>query len=421
MTIEGRLRSPIPLVHIIARLNVGGPAIHVIDITHRLPAFGYRTTLLRGWEQSHEASMDYVADELGVSAPFVPGLRREPGLHDLRALWHVMRWMQRERPAILHTHTAKAGALGRIGATLMIRHRPQVIVHTFHGHGFVGEFSPTTSRVYAWVERQLARRATRLIAVSEEVRQDLIRLGVAPPGQIEVVRLGFDLSRFTPEKEERETRRRDMRSRLGIPQDATVVTLIARVVKVKRVDRFLAMARCLAEREDVWFLIAGDGDGRAELERSGDAEALGRRLVWAGFERDVPAICFASDIVALTSDSEGTPVALIEAQAAGVPVVSTRVGGVQTVVLDGESGRICEADPVMLSEAVRELLDDEGKRTRFGTRGQEHCLANFTVQRLVNDLNALYRRLLAESDPPNRASSYGPGECRARHPPLRDE
>lgn len=329
--------------------------------------------------------------------------------------------MQRERPVILHTHTAKAGALGRIAASLMFGRRPKVIVHTFHGHGFVGEFSRSTSRVYAWVERQLARRATRLVAVSEEVRQDLIRLGVARPDQIEVVRLGFDLSPFTLEGEERERKRRDTRSRLGIPQDAIVVTLIARVVKVKRVDRFLAMARCLTELDNVWFLIAGDGDGRAELERSGDAKALGKRLVWAGFERDVPAICFASEIVTLTSDSEGTPVALIEAQAASVPVVSTRVGGVETVILDGESGRICEADPVMLSEGVRELLGDQEKRTRFGIRGQKHCLANFTVERLVDDLDALYRRLLAETDTSQAARSHGSRSPVGRGCPLKEK
>jgi glycosyltransferase involved in cell wall biosynthesis len=388
----------IPLIQLIARLNVGGPAIHVIDITQRLPAYGYRTILLRGREEPHEESMDYLAAARGVSAPYLAGFRREPGFHDLQALWQVIRWIRRERPTILHTHTAKAGALGRIAASLLVRQRPQVVVHTFHGHGFVGEFSPATSRIYAWVERQLAHRATRLVAVSEEVRQDLIHLGVAPPEQIEVVRLGFDLSPFMVPEDVRQRTRREMRSRLGIPQDAKVVTIIARVVKVKRVDRFLAMARCLADRKDVWFVIAGDGDDRARLERSGDARALSDRLVWAGYERGIPAVCFASDVVTLTSDSEGTPVALIEAQAAGLPVVSTRVGGVETVVLDGESGQIVDADPVMLSSAVRDLLDDPATRASFGERGRQHCLANFSVERLVEDLDGLYRRLLAETN-----------------------
>lgn len=386
----------IPLLRMITRLNVGGPAIQAITLTHELGRRGYLTTLLRGEEQQHEASMDYLARDLGVVPVAVDGLRRNLGIHDLRGLWRVMGCIRRERPAILHTHLAKAGALGRIASLLVGRRRPAVILHTFHGHGFVGEFSRFGTRLNIWVERMLARMTTRLIAVSEEVKDDLTRLGIAPARQIEVIRLGFDLSRFTVDEQEREGTRAETRSRLGIPDNAQVVTLIARLVKIKRVDRFLAAARLLEGRADVWFLVVGDGDLRSELESSGDALALGDRLIWTGFERDIPAICFASDVVALTSDSEGTPVALIEAQAAGVPVVSTPVGGVETVVLDGESGLICEANPLRLSEGLAELLEDPEMRRRFGKRGREHCLGRFTLERLVDDLDRLYRRLLAE-------------------------
>jgi glycosyltransferase involved in cell wall biosynthesis len=389
----------IPLLRMITRLNVGGPAIQAITLTNELGHRGYLTTLLRGEEQHHEASMDYLADDLGVVPVKVDGLRRNLGIHDLRGLWQVLGWIRRERPAILHTHLAKAGALGRIASLLMWRQRPAVILHTFHGHGFVGEFSRFGTRLNIWVERMLARMTTRLIAVSDEVKDDLTRLGIAPASQIEVIRLGFDLSRFTVCDEHRKSIRAETRSKLGIPGNATVVTLIARLVKIKRVDRFLAAARLLQHRADVWFLVVGDGELRSELKASEDAVALSDRLIWTGFERDIPAICFASDVVALTSDSEGTPVALIEAQAAGLPVVSTPVGGVETVVLDRESGLICEASPPALSQGLANLLENPERRRRYGERGREHCLERFTLERLVDDLDRLYRRLLAENTP----------------------
>jgi glycosyltransferase involved in cell wall biosynthesis len=386
----------IPILRIIARLNVGGPAIQTINLTRRLVPRGYRTVLLRGREGPQEGSMDHLAEALGVEPVYVPGLRRSLGLHDLRALWGVMRWLQRLRPRILHTHTAKAGALGRIAVLIMPWRRPAVVIHTFHGHVFEGEFSPRVSRIVAWIERQLARQSTRVIAVSEEVGDDLVRLGVAPPERVEVVRLGFDLTPFTVEGPRRDELRRQTRARFGIPDGARVVTLIARVVKVKRVDRFLGMARQLSDREDVWFLVAGDGDLRESLAGSDDARALGDRLVWAGFQRDIPAICFASEVVVLTSDNEGTPVCLIESQAARVPVVTTAAGGVETVVLDCETGRIVDRDIPALAAAVGELLDHPELRDRWGRRGREHSLAKFSIERLVDEIDELYQRLLRE-------------------------
>lgn len=391
--------SPIKVLRIIARLNVGGPSIQVVSLTRRLEPLGYRTVLLRGFESPDEGSMDYLACEMGVRPIRVPGLRREIGLHDLRALWETMRWIRRFRPKVMHTHTAKAGTIGRLAAILTPGWTPPVVVHTFHGHVLRGEFSARGSKLAALVERSLARHADRLIAVSDEIKDDLVDFGVAPPEQIEVVHLGFDLSPFTDNTPRREAVRRATRERLGIPLDARVVTVIARVVKVKRIDRFLAMARELADLEDVWFLVAGDGNLRAELAQSNDAKALGHRLVWAGFERDVPGICFASDVVALTSDNEGTPVCLIEAQAAGLPVVSTQVGGARTVVLDGATGRIVSQDAEAIAAAVRSLLENADLRATYGHRGRSHVLATFSVERLVADIARLYGQLLNEKAP----------------------
>jgi glycosyltransferase involved in cell wall biosynthesis len=223
-----------------------------------------------------------------------------------------------------------------------------------------------------------------------------VAFGVAPRERIEVVPLGFDLSGFTEHDGERDEIRRATRERLGIAQNAPLVSIVARVVKVKRIDRFLEMARQLPE--DTWFLVAGDGDRRDELERSSAARAMGERLVWAGFERDVAAICFASDVVVLSSDNEGTPVSLIEAGAAAVPVVATRAGGVETVVLDGETGIVVEPDARALATATAQLLRDRQMRERMGQRGRAHALATFGIDRLVADIDRLYTRLLAESE-----------------------
>lgn len=390
MTADAERTSPeIRVLRIIARLNVGGPAIQAISLTRLLGPMGYRTTLLRGREGPREGSMDYLAKAMGVRPVRVPGLRRGVGLHDLRALVAVMKWVHRFRPDIMHTHTAKAGTVGRLAVILMPWARPRVVVHTFHGHVLKGEFSPRVARVIALIERMLAKWSTRLIAVSEEIKKDLVEFRVATPDKIEVVHLGFDLSRFADDSDRAEVRHA-VRQRLGIPDDALVVSLIARIVRVKRVDRFLAMADALAERQNVWFLIAGDGDMRPELE----ANHNGARVVWAGFESDIRGICFASDVVALSSDNEGTPVCLIEAQAAAIPVVTTDVGGVQTVVREGQTGRIVTRDPSVLAAAVSELLADEELRHRWGRAGRAHALGNFGVERLVSDIEKLYQREL---------------------------
>jgi glycosyltransferase involved in cell wall biosynthesis len=391
-------RPPVRVLRSIARLNVGGPAIQVVNLTRRLVPLGYTTVLLRGQEGPAEGTMDHLAAALDVRPIRVPGFRRGIGVHDVRALRWMVGYLRHFRPDVLHTHTAKAGALGRLAVMLAPWWRPPVVVHTFHGHVLKGEFSPRVSRVVAFVERILALPATCLIAVSDEIKADLVEFRVAPPEKIEVVRLGFDLDRFTTRDHERDGVRSAVRERLGIPRDVRLVTAIARLVKVKRVDRFLAMARELAELDDVWFLVAGDGDLREELEASPEARALGDRLVWAGFEREVSDICFASDVVVLTSDYEGTPVCLIEAQAAAVPVVATSVGGVKTVVLDGVTGRIVERNRGALAASTRELLEQPERREEMGDAGREHALASFTVDRLVSDIDDLYRRLLMESE-----------------------
>lgn len=389
MSRSAPVAATIRVARIIARLNIGGPAIQAITLTERLEALGYETLLIRGAEATHEGSMDHLADELGVRPLRIPHMGRELGLGDIPAFLRLVRELRRFGPDIIHTHGAKAGTLGRLAALVSGCGRLRVVVvHTFHGHSLTGYFSPRRSALFTRIERFLAKATTRLIAVSEEVRDDLVRLGVAPVEHFEVIRLGLDLERFLVDGPARADRGAAMRAKLGVPPDARVVTLIARLVPIKRVDRFLALAAKLAaELDDVWFLVVGDGELGERLR----AQPQPERVVWAGFQRDVPAVCFASDVVVLTSDNEGTPVSLIEAQAAGVPVVSTRVGGAASVVAPGSGALVADADDLAaFAREVRARLEsgtDDGE-------ARAHVVQAFSLDRLVFDVDNLYRRLL---------------------------
>lgn len=390
--------EPLRLVRIIARLNIGGPAIQAITLTHELQAHGYRTTLVRGVEEADEGTMDDIADALGVRPLRVDSLRRNPGWHDVRALLELIGIIRRERPDIVHTHAAKGGTLGRVAAVIgSVGRRRPIIIHTFHGHSLNGYFSPRTAGLYRRIEWVLARVTDRLIAVSDEVRDDLVSLGVAPAAKFQVVALGFDLSPLVVDEAARARARRAIREELRIPAEDRIVTLVARLVPIKRVDRFLKLAATLRDEPALRFLIVGDGELREALCVTPEARSLGDRLSWTGFRRDMPSIYHASDIVVLTSDNEGTPVSLIEAQAAGLPVVTTNVGGAASVVEHDRTGfLVARDDHAGLADAVRTLHRDPALIERLGTAGSVRSRDRFGLDRLVEDLLGVYRMELSQ-------------------------
>jgi|SRR5579862_8405783 len=388
--------APIRVVRIIARLNIGGPSIQAITLTRLLEPLGYRTRLIRGREGPDEGNMDYLAGELEVTPTLLKDMRRNPGPRDLMALARLVWFLRTDRPQIVHTHAAKAGTLGRVAALVAFPRRSQrpTLIHTFHGHSLTGYFSGRTARVFLAIERWLARRTDALVAVSPEVRDDLVRLGVARDDRFVVIPLGFDLQEFLQDAE-RPARRARFRSQLGIGEDEQVVTLVARLVPIKRVDRFLAVACLLADRPGLRFVVVGDGELRDQLRASPEAVALNHRLVWAGFRREMADVYFASDVVVLTSDNEGTPVSLIEAQAAAVPVVGTDVGGVRSAVREGETGLVARPDDVAgIAQSVDRLLRDPELAARLARAGRESVSRQFATDRLVEDLDHLYRGLL---------------------------
>jgi glycosyltransferase involved in cell wall biosynthesis len=394
------------VVRIISRLNVGGPAIQAITLTKLLEERGFSTRLVRGREGSAEGNMDHLARELGVRSTLVRTLGREPGFGDLQALGALARILRAERPRIVHTHTAKAGALGRLAALLAYPRGAGLgkdgpgcgprLVHTYHGHSLTGYFGAPTAAFYRRTEAWLAARTDALVAVSGEVADELAGLGVAARERFTVIPLGFDLAPFADDHD-RAGRRTRMRDELQIESEAELVTLVARLVPIKRVDRFLRVAQLLATRRPrARFLIVGDGELRNRLVHSAEAQMLESKLTWAGLRRDMPDIYVASDVVVLSSDNEGTPVSLIEAQATATPVVGTDVGGMRAAVRDGETGLLATPhDERSLASAIACLLDDRALASRLAQAGRVHVLNAFGLERLLDDIERLYVRLTA--------------------------
>jgi glycosyltransferase involved in cell wall biosynthesis len=379
---------------VIARLNMGGPALHVAYLTSGLRERGYDTTLVAGSLARGEDSMAFVADARDVQIVRIDELGREISpLRDLVATVKLARLIRRERPQILHTHTAKAGTVGRVAALLAGRRRPPIIVHTFHGHVLRGYFGPLRSRMFRLLERWLASRTTALIAVSPQVRDDLVSLGVAPPERFVVVRLGIELDeRVAPERNGRAESRRY----LGIAGDRFAVGWIGRMTAVKRTDDVLvAFKRLRAEGVDAVLCMVGDGPDRPQLEQRAHELGVVRHTIFLGYQEEVAAFYAAFDALVLPSSNEGTPVSAIEALAAGRPVVATRVGGVPDVVLEGEDGFLVEPGATDdLADRLAQLARDPELRERMGRAGRRRVLPRYAVERLVDDVDRLYRSLL---------------------------
>jgi glycosyltransferase involved in cell wall biosynthesis len=388
------LAERIKVLRVIARLNVGGPALHVSYLTQGLADRGYDTMLVAGAVARGEESMAYVAEQRGVRVETLEDLHREISpFRDARAILRLARLIRRDRPTILHTHTAKAGAVGRIAALLAGRARPPIIVHTFHGHVLRGYFSPLLTLGFRLLERWLATFTTSLIAVSPEVRDDLVQLGVAPKEKFVVVRLGISLDeRIGGEAGARSETRRV----LGIRPDAFVVGWVGRMTAVKRTDDvLLALRRLLDENNDSYLCLVGDGPDRDHLERYAHELGIAQRCLFLGYQDDVARFYAAIDVLLLPSANEGTPVSVIEALAAKRPVVATRVGGVPDVVRDGTDGFLVGVgEPDNLAARLAELARDPDRRTEMGEQGRARVLERYAVDRLVDDVDRLYRSLL---------------------------
>lgn len=391
------------VLRIINRFNLGGPTYNVAYLSKFLsPEF--ETLLVGGAKDETEDSSEFILENLGLKPVIIPEMRREISLLNDRIAYKKIKTLIREfRPDIVHTHASKAGTIGRLAASAC---KVPVIVHTFHGHVFHSYFGKTKTAVFKSIERYLAKRSDAIVAISPKQKEELaIEHRICPPEKITVIPLGFDLSRF---RENKEVKRNAFRTEYGLSEADVAVVIVGRLVPVKNHVMFLRALKLALEstKSPVRAFIVGDGEERAALETA--ARELGfdfaterspgnKALTFTSWIKDVDRVLAGSDIVCLTSWNEGTPVSLIEAQAAGKPVITTNVGGVENIVAPGITALLCEpGDEKTFAEHLAGLCDNPGKRAEMGAAGWPVVGERFHYTRLVSDMERLYRRLLQE-------------------------
>lgn len=420
------------IVRVIARLNVGGPAKHVIWLTKGLQNSEYESLLVTGTVPPGEDDMGYFATEQGVSPIFVSQMSREISLKDLLTIWKLYRLFVREQPDIIHTHTAKAGTVGRVAGLLYRWLTPNVFlghpracrfVHTYHGHIFHSYYGPLKTRLFLAIEKALALLITDcIVVISEQQRREInqdFRVGRAE--RFAVIPLGLDLSVFA----DRRKRGKSFRDELGVAAGDILVGIVGRLTEIKNHELFLRAAADFKTRVSrrqsagvVRFVVIGDGALRAKLEQLAASLGLTEDVIFAGSRRDVENLYPALDIVALTSKNEGTPLTLIEAMANARPVISTAVGGVvdllgKSVSPDSDNSFvICERglrvpvnDAAAFADGLGYLIDDSILRREIGERGLLFVESKYSKNRLLEDVSALYTDLIAGKTSGVRAQS----------------
>lgn len=372
-------------MHAITRLNIGGPGRHVLTLATGLAdRFDFRVATGTAPEAEGElATGDVLVDRLPLVRPVNPA-------HDVVALARMRRLVGRHRPAIVHSHMAKAGAVARLAAR-SLRPRP-CTVHTFHGHVLSEYFGAATQSAFTALERRLAASTDVLVAVSPEVRDSLLDLGVGRPAQYEVLPLGVDLDPFLRVSRPSGA----FRAKLGLSADVPLVGVMARLVPVKD---HTTLIDAVARLPGVHLAVLGDGECRGELERQVRSLHLGGRVHFLGWWEDMAEAYADVDLVVLTSRNEGTPMSLIEAAAAGRCIVATDVGGVSSVVRHGSTGLLVPPrDPTTLADVMAGVLQDHGRRDTLGRAAREHAHRHFDVAPSLDAMAALYGELLGRGD-----------------------
>jgi glycosyltransferase involved in cell wall biosynthesis len=392
------------ILRIINRFNLGGPTYNVAYLSKFL-APEFETLLVGGEKDETEDSSEFILKKLGLTPVIIPEMKREIDLFNDRKAYKKIKALIREfKPDIVHTHAAKAGALGRLAASAC---DVPVILHTFHGHVFHSYFGKTKTAFFKSVERHLAKKSSAIIAISEKQKQELaFEHKICPPEKIKIVPLGFDLSRF---RENTESKRKAFREEYLLPENEIAIVIVGRLVPVKNHALFLRAFKSVLDQTNipVRAFIVGDGEDRLKLEQVAAECGLDfaternypagkKALTFTSWIKDVDRVLAGCDIVCLSSWNEGTPVSLIEAQAAGKPVVTTRVGGIENIVLPGKTALLSEpGDEKQFAANLLELVNDAGKRKFFGEAGWPVVGERFHYTRLVKDMAGLYRELLA--------------------------
>ena len=404
------------IVRIIARLNVGGPARHVVWLTKELQTDEFSSVLLTGTVPEGEEDMSYFAEENEVKPVFIEEMSRELSPKDAVSLWKVFRQIKREKPDIIHTHTAKAGTIGRVAGflyrwltwkTLIGKPRRVKLVHTYHGHVFHSYYGKLKTRIFLFIEKTLAKLATnKIVVISEqqfkEIHQDF---GVGQASQFEIVPLGIDLAPFQDWRGKRNL----LREEIGASDEEILVGIIGRLTEIKNISLFLKVAKLYkdgktADSPRLKFVIIGDGNLRTELENEVETLDVKDVVKFLGNRNDTDVFYAGLDIVALTSLNEGTPLSLIEAMANEKAIISTAVGGVVDLLgeikEDKDAFKVCERGVSVASDDLEGfyqglsfLAKNENLRVELGDIGKKYVTARYSKERLVHDITNLYRHL----------------------------
>jgi glycosyltransferase involved in cell wall biosynthesis len=368
----------------------------------------FETMLVGGAKDVSEDSSEFIVERLGIQPVIIPEMKRAINPYTDRVAYNKIKQLIQEfKPDIVHTHASKAGTLGRLAAAAC---DVPVIIHTFHGHVFHSYFGAVQTAVYKNIERYLARKSTCIIAISEKQKQELTEEHqICKADKVQVIPLGFDLNRFQENLDEKRT---SFRNTYDISDDEIAIVIVGRLVPVKNHEMFLEAIRYVNAHgtKKIRAFIVGDGESREHIENV--ARGLGLDFIdalkekrkatvtFTSWIKDVDRVCAGADIIALTSHNEGTPVSLIEAQAANKPIVSTKVGGIENVIIEGRTGLLSPSgDLGRFSENLLRLVEDDALRASLSSYGWEHVKAKFSYMRLVDDMRQLYWRLLDQKKP----------------------
>ena len=369
----------IKVMQIIARMNVGGPAVIVAELMRGLDKGQFEQVLITGYCDETEADyLDEVATD--ISATRIAGLGRSVSpLADLKAFFGLIKTIKTFKPDVIHTHTAKAGVLGRLAS--IIAGRGATRIHTFHGHLLHGYFSGWKTSLVIAIEKFLAKRTHFLIAIGNEVKQDLLSAGIGSPAQYKVFFPGLP--------EPRTVSKAEIRKNLELAATAIYCTFVGRLTQIKRPDRLLDVAAAMVKREvDIHFLVAGEGELFESSKARAAAEAL--PVTFLGWRKDIDELFAASDIAILTSDNEGIPLTLIQAAQAALPIIAPKVGSISDIVENDVTGFLTSPAPGAMASALSALATDENLRIQLGGAGKKRASELFSLERMLRDHTEIY-------------------------------
>ena len=382
------------ILRIINRFNIGGPTYNATFLTRYIDE-EYETLLIGGNPEKSESDSLHILEEYGLSPMLIAEMQRIPSFRSDRAAYKkIKKIIQEFKPDIVHTHAAKAGALGRRAAFAC---KVPVVVHTFHGHVFHSYFGKLKTSIFKFIERRLAAKSDGIIAISEIQKKELSEIHkICPASKIKVIPLGFDLEKFHIDKTENRTKTREL---FSIKEDEIAVAIIGRLAPIKNHTLFLDIVEQTLSKtsKNIRFFIVGDGEEREKIElRVNELNSkFGDTIQMTSWIKEIGVFNAGMDVICLTSDNEGTPVSLIEAQAGGIPVITTDVGGVRDIVSAGETGFIVPKNNVPLfSEKLLLLVEDERERNRMSQNGWNFVENKFHYKTLVRNMEMYYKLLL---------------------------